>query len=151
MKTRPTYSWWKVGDWKQLIHTVLVQAWFLIKHHKSVFLSLSKILNCVFIINITLTSFRSASSDRRHSQSGTNTVSRLELRYPSRFTPETGKPANAIHTVVEEDHYKSTKNDRTVNYRKCICPFILGILLMFAGIALCTYVINLIRYNKQII
>lgn len=86
--------------------------------------------------NSIASEYRSASSDRRHSQSGTNTVSRLELRYPSRFTPETGKPANAIHTVVEEDHYKSTKNDRTVNYRKCICPFILGILLMFAGIAL---------------
>lgn len=85
--------------------------------------------------------YRSATSDRRHSQTGSGVVSRLELRYPSRFHAEPGKTTNFTNhenaiIIEEEQNYKSTKNDRTVNYRKCLCPFILGIILMFAGIAL---------------
>ena len=61
----------------------------------------------------------------------------LEFRYPSRF--------GNLEEAIEEEHeptskphhlYHSTKNDRTTNYRKCLCPFILGVFLMVAGIAL---------------
>lgn len=51
----------------------------------------------------------------------------LELRYPSQF-----KKIDSV--IIEEDEYRSTKNDRTVNYRKCVCPFIVGVVLMIAGI-----------------
>jgi hypothetical protein len=83
----------------------------------------------ILIIN----NFRSVDSRRRNSHNSA-VVSRFELRFPSRFGGQTLERAAA--EIIEEEEYHSTKNDRTVNYRKCICPFVLGIVLMFTGIAL---------------
>jgi len=72
-------------------------------------------------------------SDRRNSHTGSAVIQAgLEFRYPSRF----GNLEEAIEEEPPEPPYHSTKNDRTTNYRKCLCPFILGVILMVAGIAL---------------
>ena len=80
--------------------------------------------------------FRSV-SDRRNSHTGSAVIQAgLEFRYPSRF----GNLEEAIEEEPPEPPYHSTKNDRTTNYRKCLCPFILGVILMVAGIALRKFV-----------
>lgn len=83
--------------------------------------------------NSTISENKSVDSRRRNSHNSA-VVSRFELRFPSRFGGQTLERAAA--EIIEEEEYHSTKNDRTVNYRKCICPFVLGIVLMFTGIAL---------------
>ena len=67
----------------------------------------------------------------------TPVISRLDFRYPSQFG-ENGT-LRAVKELAADD---STANqdqepiipDRTVNYRKCILPFVLGVALMLAGI-----------------
>ena len=63
-------------------------------------------------------------------------ISRLDFRYPSQFG-ENG----TLRAVKETDDNQPANNDhepiipdRTVNYRKCILPFVLGVALMLAGI-----------------
>ena len=81
-------------------------------------------------------------------------ISRLDFRYPSQFG-ENGT-LRAVKELAADD---STANqdqepiipDRTVNYRKCILPFVLGVALMLAGIimrklclAIPTQILNII-------
>ena len=66
-------------------------------------------------------------------------ISRLDFRYPSQFG-ENGT-LRAVKELSTADQESTTNQDqepiipdRTVNYRKCILPFVLGVALMLAGI-----------------
>ena len=64
-------------------------------------------------------------------------ISRLDFRYPSQFgengTLRAVKELAADDSTVNQDQ-EPIIPDRTVNYRKCILPFVLGVALMLAGI-----------------
>ena len=69
----------------------------------------------------------------------TPVISRLDFRYPSQFG-ENGT-LRAVKELSTADQESTTNQDqepiipdRTVNYRKCILPFVLGVALMLAGI-----------------
>lgn len=75
-------------------------------------------------------------------------ISRLDFRYPSQFG-ENG----TLRAVKETDDNQPANNDqepiipdRTVNYRKCILPFVLGVALMLAGIIMLP--IGMVLRNK---
>jgi len=64
-------------------------------------------------------------------------ISRLDFRYPSQFG-ENGT-LRAVKELATDDQPANNDQepiipDRTVNYRKCILPFVLGVALMLAGI-----------------
>ena len=65
-------------------------------------------------------------------------ISRLDFRYPSQFG-ENGT-LRAVKELATDDNQPANNDqepiipDRTVNYRKCILPFVLGVALMLAGI-----------------
>jgi len=71
----------------------------------------------------------------------TPTIPRLDFRFPSSFENGTLRGSQAIRegSTVEstEEEVKIIEQPaRTVNYRKCILPFILGVAMMIAGIVM---------------
>ena len=81
-------------------------------------------------------------------QRTTPTIPRLDFRFPSSFENGTLRGSHAIReSVASEPVVVVVGSDgeevkiieppaRTVNYRKCILPFILGVALMITGIVM---------------
>ena len=64
-------------------------------------------------------------------------ISRLDFRYPSQFGENgTLRAVKELETNDQPANHDQEPiiPDRTVNYRKCILPFVLGVALMLAGI-----------------
>ena len=68
----------------------------------------------------------------------TPTIPRLDFRFPSSFENGTLREGSTVESSKEEEKIIEPPA-RTVNYRKCILPFILGVALMITGIVMCKF------------
>jgi len=87
-------------------------------------------------------------NEKHNSNRTTPTIPRLDFRFPSSFENGTLRGSHAIReSVASEPVVVVVGSDgeevkiieppaRTVNYRKCILPFILGVALMITGIVM---------------